>query len=130
MASLLCKTHRIFLTALFACLAASPLWAQDGSVAGTIADEGTGSALGTVLVEVVSADGSVVGGVLSSDIGTFRITDVAPGQYTIRFDLAGWEAHEEPSVSVTSGQTTSLAVRMIERVYNLNPITVTASRRE
>ncbi len=129
MASLLRKTHRIFLTALFACLAAAPLVAQDGSVAGTIEDEATGSPLGTVLVEVLSADGTVAGGVLSSAIGTFRITNVAAGQYTIRFNLAGWETHEE-AASVSSGQTTSLAVQMVERVYNLNPITVTASRRE
>lgn len=130
MASLLRKTHRLVLATLLAAVATSPLLAQDGSVAGTIEDEATGSPLGTVLVEIVGADGAVTGGVLSSSIGTFRITNVAPGVYTIRFTLAGWEAQERSGVSVTSGQTTSLAVQMIERVYNLNPITVTASKRE
>ena len=130
MASLLRITRRLTLAALLSVFAASPVWAQNGSLAGTIEDEATESPLGTVLVEVVDANGSVTDGVLSSAIGTFRIADIPAGRYTIRFTLAGWEPHEEPGVTITSGQTTSLAVQMIERVYNLNPITVTASKRE
>jgi outer membrane receptor for ferrienterochelin and colicins len=130
MARLLRRTHQPLLALILTALAASPLLAQAGSLAGTIEDEATGSPLGTVLVEAVRPDGSVAAGVLSSAIGTFRIPEIPTGQYTVRFTLAGWETHDEPNVSVANGRTTSLAVQMVERVYNLNPITVTASKRE
>ncbi len=131
MSSRLGRTHAGPLVLLFILISAIPLAAQQvGAVAGTIEDEATGTPLGTVLVEVVRADGTTSGGTLSTAIGTFRIENVPAGTYTVRFSLAGWESREQPNVNVSAGRTSTVTMQMVERVYNLNPITVTASKKE
>jgi len=106
MASLLGKTHRVFLTVLLTALAATPLLAQDGSVAGTIEDEATGSPLGTVLVEVVNADGSVVVGFMQTNsrnaakwvngVQEFLCPDPSFGIHSFSIVIAGGEQLRVP----------------------------------
>ncbi len=89
----------------------------------------TGTGLSTVEVEVLATDGSVVAGDLSTATGAYRITGIPAGTYTVQFTLAGWEIVEQQNVAVTAGQTTSVNVGLAERSFNLNPITVTTSKR-
>lgn len=103
--------------------------AQGGSIAGTIRAVGTTSPLSTVLVEVQRADGTALASTLSGPTGAFRIDDIPAGSYQVLFRIPGWEEHQEP-VIVTAGDTEALFVELQERVFNLNPITVTASKQE
>ncbi len=102
--------------------------AQEGAIAGTVTDE-LGTGLGTVQVEILRGDGSVVAGAFSAASGTFRITNVPSGTYTVSFTLPGWELVEQDAVRVVAGQTTSVNASLSERSFNLNPITVTTSKR-
>ncbi|MFQ5888968.1 MAG: TonB-dependent receptor domain-containing protein [Gemmatimonadota bacterium] len=114
---------------LFLLLSVPPLAAQTGGIAGTVRDATTGTGLSAVQVEVRGPAGGTVAGAFTSVDGAFRITGVEAGSYTLVFTIPGWEMREE-GVAVSPGQTTSLAVELIERSYNLNPITVTTSKTE
>ena len=103
--------------------------AQDGAIAGTITDQATGTGLSTVQVELLRPDGSVVEGAFSSSSGAFRITGVPAGTYDVVFTLPGWEIVSQEGVVVRSGATTSVNASLSERSFNLNPITVTTSKR-
>ncbi len=118
------------LAALFLFLTTAPqAMAQEGGVSGTVSDAQSGVGLSAVQVELLGDDGSVVAGAFTSSAGTYRITAIPTGTYTVSFTLPGWSLVDEASVTVTSGQTSSLSVTMAERSFNLNPITVTASKR-
>ena len=103
--------------------------AQEGAISGTITDQSTGTGLSTVQVEVLRPDGSVAVGAFSSASGAFRITGVPAGTYDIVFTLPGWEIVSQEGVVVRPGATTSVNAGLSERSFNLNPITVTTSKR-
>jgi outer membrane receptor for ferrienterochelin and colicins len=103
--------------------------AQEGAISGTITDQSTGTGLSTVQVEVVRPDGSVAEGAFSSSSGAFRITGVPAGSYDVVFTLPGWEIVTRDGVVVRPGATTSVNASLSERSFNLNPITVTTSKR-
>jgi len=104
-------------------------FAQDGAIAGTVTDQVTGSGLSTVQVEILRPDGSVAAGAFSTASGAFRITNVPAGTYDVSFTLPGWEIVTQENVVVVAGQTTSVSPTLSERSFNLNPITVTTSKR-
>lgn len=104
--------------------------AQQGGIAGTVTDEASGAPLASVLVEVVSANGTVVASGVTGPGGAYRIGDVPAGSYTVRFTSPGWATVTETGQTVAVGRLTSLSVHMSERSYSLNPITVTASKTE
>ncbi|MEN8144154.1 MAG: TonB-dependent receptor [Gemmatimonadota bacterium] len=110
-------------------LYATPLAAQDGAVAGTVKDTKTGAALSTVQVEIRGADDAVVAGDFTGSAGTYRIA-VPAGVYSVTFTSPGWDILTEAGVTVAAGQTTTVGVDLVERAFNLNPITVTASKHE
>lgn len=104
--------------------------AQGGGIAGTIRDVATRSPLASVLVEAVNADGTVMANTVSGPSGTFRLSEVPAGSYTLRFMSPGWATATLDGTAVTAGQVTSVSVTMTEQSYSLNPITVTASKTE
>lgn len=115
-------------SALALMLAAAPLAAQDGAVAGQVTDNQTGVGLSAVDIQVLTAEGDVVARGVSSGNGAFRIGGVPTGTYEVLFSVAGWENHRESGVTVSAGELTRLQVAMTPRTFNLNPITVSASR--
>jgi iron complex outermembrane receptor protein len=109
-------------------LTPAPILAQDGAITGTVSDGDTGTGVAAVEITVLGADGTVVTGSFSSESGTFRITGIPPGTYTVRFTTAGWRTHTEPGVVVTAGQATGLSIGLQEQMFNMNPITATVQR--
>ncbi len=114
------------IAALF--LTPTAVLAQGGAISGTVRDEATGAELAAVEIAVRDADGTTVAGGFTGQSGTFRITDVPPGTYTVRFTGAGWRTHDEPGVVVTAGQVTSLTIALSEQLFSMNPITATVQR--
>lgn len=109
---------------------------QTGSIAGTVrpAEGVTGfqagaAGLSAVQVDALEPDGNVAATVLTGEEGGYRLF-VPPGTYTVVFTVPGWETVREPGVVVAAGETTPLSVRMAERAFDLNPITITASKTE
>ncbi len=109
---------------------ALPASGQEGALSGTVNDAASGVGLSAVQVELLRPDGSVAVGGFTSSSGAYRLQSLPAGAYTVSFSLPGWTiVDQSTSVTITSGETTNLSVMMEERTFNLNPITVTASKR-
>ena len=104
--------------------------AQGGGIAGTVTDEASGSALSAVQVEVVNASGAVGAEGITGPSGSFRINDIPSGNYTVRFNSAGWGTVTLANQQVSSGQGTTVSVSMAAESFSLNPLTVTVSKTE
>jgi iron complex outermembrane receptor protein len=81
-----------------------------------------------VEITVLDAAGTTIAGGFSGQDGTFRITEIPAGTYTLRFNSAGWRTHDEPGVVVTQGQVTSLTIDLAEQLFSMNPLTATVQR--
>jgi len=125
-------TRRLFVLLLAGIsLSTHPLAAQQtGAIAGSVRDAATGGPLSSVQVEVRGGANQPVGGALTTGEGTFRLGDIPAGTYDVSFSIPGWLSYTEKLVSVSAGRTSSLSIALTERSYNLNPITITASRNE
>ena len=129
-------TFRLTLMAALALvLAWQPATAQQsGSIAGVVrpanATPVVSATTGLAAVEVAALrpDGSAQATVLTNEQGAFRLF-LPPGSYTVVFSVPGWE-EQRRDVSVAAGETVTLDITMAERPFDLNPITVTASRTE
>jgi len=102
--------------------------AQGGAIRGTVRDEATVATLAAVEITVLDGAGATVAGGFTGQNGTFRITEVPTGTYTVRFNSAGWRTHNEPGVVVTVGQVTSLTIDLAEQLFSMNPLTATVQR--
>jgi outer membrane receptor for ferrienterochelin and colicins len=108
---------------------ALPLAAQQGTVVGSVADEETGQPLVAAQIVVLGAGDAQAGGVLSDASGAFRL-QLPAGTYSLVAQLVGYRTIRVDGVVVTAGQSTQLRLAMASHAYQLNPVIVTASRRE
>jgi iron complex outermembrane receptor protein len=102
--------------------------AQNGGIAGMVTDDASGSPLASVSVEVVNSAGTVIASGLSGPAGAFRLNEVPPGTYTIRFVSPGWATATLSNQTVTAGQVTSVSATMEQLAYELNDLVATVSR--
>jgi hypothetical protein len=79
-----------------------------GSITGTVEDEG-GGVLPGVSVTISNQDTARVRNVTTDSMGAYRLTDVEPGRYTVRFDLSGFARSEMTGVMVQLGRTSQLS---------------------
>jgi hypothetical protein len=83
----------------------------DGTIAGTVTQEGTGVALSGVLVEVI--DGvTIVDSMTTTAGGTYSMT-VTADTYDVRFSKAGYKTQTVTGVAVPAGVTTTFNYDMI-----------------
>lgn len=108
----------------------TPVSAQTGSVVGSVRDAGSGTPLSTVEIQVLDAAGERVAQTLTTSSGIFRLRELPAGTYSFRFSLPGWQVRTEQVRVTAGGAPTSVEVELEEQAINLNPITVTASKRE
>lgn len=109
---------------------------QTGSVTGVVRPDqqevgyqAGAAGLSAVEVSALDASGNVAGSVLTDDQGGYRLF-LRPGTYTIVFSVPGWQELRRPNTVVAAGESVQLSVALKERAYDLNPITVTASKTE
>ncbi|MGQ0561585.1 MAG: TonB-dependent receptor [Gemmatimonadota bacterium] len=105
--------------------AAAP--AAAGALSGRLTDKESGSAIPGAVIEVIGAGGRVIASSLSGANGEYRLA-VAPGTYTLRFTMAGYETHRIDGLRVISGETTIAGVTLTTMAYALNPVVVSASK--
>ena len=108
---------------------AGPLEAQTGTLTGTVTDAETGAPLPDVAVEVLGAEEAQAGGVFTGQSGQYRIT-LPPGTYSVVFSHLGFESMRVDGVGIDAGATETVSVSLTSRAFRLNPIVITASRRE
>ena len=107
-----------------AAFSSAPLAAQQGSLSGRITDAETGSGVAGAAVEVM---GQTL--MASDDAGAFTAL-VPAGTYSVIVTLIGYETTRLDGIGVDAGLTTDIEIPIRSRALILNPIVVTASRRQ
>lgn len=95
------------------------VWAQ-AAIAGAVKDS-TGAPLPGVLVEAGSA--SLIERTriaITDDGGRFRIEDLRPGSYRVRFSLDGWRPYQRESVELQGSRTA-----LVNAELSIGPVTET-----
>jgi TonB-linked SusC/RagA family outer membrane protein len=110
-------------------LAAGPaaLSAQQnsGTITGTVVEASTNAALGGAQVYIPTSKQ----GAVTTDSGTFRLTNVAAGRVTVRTQMIGFEPNEQV-VTVTAGGTANITVSLKRTAFTLSDVVVTATGAE
>ncbi len=117
------RMRRVFgLFAALACIAATSAGAQQlGSVTGTVTDEQSGLPVPGVSVRVA---GTTLGNVTVEN-GTFTISQVPPGTYTLEARRLGYAPADRGGVQVTPGSTTTTNIVIRQTALRLEQIVVT-----
>jgi len=114
---------------LLALLLALPVWAQQqyGSIAGTVVDNQKQPLPGvTVTLSGPAMQGTRVA--VTDAQGRFRFVPVPPGKdYTLKFELSGFNTLEQTGIIVNLGKETSIAAEMSLSQF-AEAITVTAEK--
>lgn len=113
------------LIALVIGIAPSTVQGQQGTIDGRVTDAETGGALSGAAVEVLGQDQRQ--GTNAS--GRFSFT-LDPGTYSLVVTLIGYETTRIDGVIVNAGLDTELTISVRSQALALNPIVVTASRRQ
>ena len=115
----------LFSVALAVSLPPGSASAQQGTINGRVTDAETGEPLEGASVEVL---GDAVRQASNED-GRFTLT-VSPGTYSVVVRLIGYETTRVDDVSVPAGGTADVEIPVRSRAVVLNPVVVTASRRQ
>ncbi len=75
---------------------------------------------------IVSLEGTRLG-ICANDNGYFELTAVPPGSYRVHVSVLGYTAVDS-AVTLADGDHRTLQFELTETVYQINPVTVTATR--
>lgn len=99
------------------------------TLAGQVVDAETQEPLVGVAVAVRGATAALITGSVTGLDGTYRVDHLPPGTYSIEVRFIGYEIVER-AVELAAGQAATLDVGLLPTDLLLNPIVVTASRRQ
>lgn len=114
----------LLLTVLFAEAAA----AQVGAITGRLTSAESAAPIPNARVEAIGATGRVAGSTLSNQDGQYRIGNLAAGTYTVTASTLDFGTQSVDNVQVTAGQTATADLSMRPKVFDLDPLVVTASK--
>ncbi len=103
---------------------AGPVLAQNASVYGTVVDQESGEELVGANILLI---GTTVGGTTALD-GAFRIRNVPPGTYSVRFSFIGYTAKMVTGVTVKAGESLKLDIVLSTEAFKQDEVVVTAER--
>ena len=96
------------------------------AITGRVTDLETGAPVADAAVEVIGRES---GPVATNESGAFQVT-VPAGTYSIVVTRIGYEAARIDGIGVEAGGTANVDIALRSRALALNPLVVTASRRE
>jgi iron complex outermembrane receptor protein len=111
-------------------LGAAPLAAQTGAITGRVTDAATGTPLPGARLDLLTAAGQSGGSGFSDQDGQFRLANLQGGTYTLVVTLIGYENRRIEGVQVVPGQTSMQGIALAPAAFELNPIIVSASKRQ
>jgi outer membrane receptor for ferrienterochelin and colicins len=117
----------LFLLALLFTLPAAAQ-AQTGAVSGSIRDRASGTGLPGIRVEAVGSDGRVAGSATTASDGSYRISNLPPGEYALV--ISGTDvAVRRLDATIRPGQTSRVDAQLAYGNVRLDPLVVSASKR-
>ena len=102
---------RTILTALAVSLLAMRTFAATGSLVGTATGPGD-TGLPGVTVTVQLASGSAIRTVITGEGGSFRVSDLEPGSYTVSGSLHGFHPASVSAVGIREGETARIRLSL------------------
>ncbi|MEX0980130.1 MAG: TonB-dependent receptor [Gemmatimonadota bacterium] len=108
---------------------ADTLAAQTGTLAGRVVNVENEIPVGGAEVEVLGATGAAQRTAITAADGQFRLS-LAPGNYSVIVTRLGFETTRVDGIRIEAGETRDVRIEIRSRALALNPIVVTASRRE
>jgi len=102
-------------------------WTQNAALKGIVKDKETTEALPGANI-VVASDDLKTGTAAGLD-GTFELPQLPPGDYSVTVTFIGYKESVLEDVSLQPGQIRQLTIRLQPTGVQVNPVTVTASRR-
>jgi outer membrane receptor protein involved in Fe transport len=98
-----------------------------GALTGRVVDVASQRPVGDVVITAVSpaAQGEQV--VVTDDTGTFRIPNLPPGDYAVRFEAAGYHPYSQTGVRLQSGVTLRTDVELLPETLSAEEVTIVAA---
>jgi Carboxypeptidase regulatory-like domain/TonB dependent receptor len=111
-----CIWHFVFLNGLFAMLTllvTQTLLGQGitGSINGTVTDS-SGASVAGATVTVRQLTTNTVRTVTTSDVGSYTVTQLAPGSYSVKVDKAGFSAFEQSNIVLAIDQVVKIDAKL------------------
>ena len=119
------RLSTILLVAAAVIIPPAPVQAQQGTITGQVTDAETGEPLAGAAVEALGQGGPQG----TNDSGRFSLS-VPPGTYSVVVTFIGHETTRVDGIGVGAGETTELTISMRSQALLLNPVVITASRRQ
>ena len=116
---------------LLLCLSATPraLHAQTGSISGRVTERNSGEGILRATVAALAADGGRVGSAISRQDGSYTLSGLPAGAYTVTVaGRVGLAAARRERIAVQSGQVTTLDIVMLPIVMQLEQVVTTGTR--
>jgi hypothetical protein len=103
----------IGLAVLGVMLLSAPLKGQGitGSITGTVTDT-TGAVVPGATVTITQTDTNAVHTVTTSDAGTYTVTQLPPGHYTVSIDKAAFKGFKQTSITLQIDQTVDISPKL------------------
>jgi multidrug efflux pump subunit AcrA (membrane-fusion protein) len=114
---------RHLLIGLFLCVFALPGYSQStqGSIVGSVTDH-SGAAIGDAKVMVISEGTAYPRSIRTEAMGTYRVSGVEPGMYTVTVSAPGFKSVEQRGVDVVSGQ-----VKRVDATLEIGDVSTTVT---
>ena len=103
--------------------------AQTGTLTGLVVDAETAAPVANANVEILGVSGTQATGSLTNQSGQFRFT-LQAGSYSVLVTLIGHTDRRLDGVRIGSDQDTNVTIELTSFALAIDPIIVTASRRE
>ena len=115
------RVLRYFLTLFAVAVTAGVASAQTSYVTGSVTDT-AGTGIQGATVSLHSAAGARVSSVVSGEGGSYRISGIAPGTYTLRAAHIAYRAFEQAGIVVVEGSPTMVAITLRSRAFVLGTV--------
>jgi outer membrane receptor for ferrienterochelin and colicins len=111
-------------------LAAAPAPAQVGAISVTVRDRDTGEPVAGAGVRALGLGGTRSGAGVTGQTGRSVLRDLPAGEYVVTVDVMGYESWRLEGVTVEAGAVATVEAALTRQPFQLNPLVVSASKRQ
>ncbi len=101
-----------------------------GTLTGKVINGDDHRPLDRAVIRVMAPNGATIANGSTRADGTYRITDIAPGSYTVRIAAVGFAAKEQAGVDLRAGQSATVDATLALQAVRLEDVEVSTVSRE